>query len=102
MAGVEKFSMCRVRENGTRDETITHPRDRYKEAIKRSAKKIYIVHNHPSGDPKPSKEDKEITKRFFDSGELLLIEAIDHIILGNNCYYSFRADKVYNLSKSLD
>ena len=85
---------------GTLDETIIHPREVFKESFKKSAKRVILVHNHPTGNTNPSKEDKIITEKMFKTGEMVGIEVTDHIIIGNNSYYSFRSDKVYNLPKS--
>ncbi len=71
--------------------SIVHPREVFKTAVKKSAASIILVHNHPSGDPSPSPEDIEITKRLKDAGELMGIKLIDHIIIGDNCYASFKA-----------
>ncbi|MBU1200943.1 MAG: DNA repair protein RadC [Nanoarchaeota archaeon] len=75
---------------GTLNSSVIHPREVFKSAIKESANAIILVHNHPSGDTKPSEEDKTITERLFDAGELLDIKVLDHIIIGNDCYYSFK------------
>jgi len=77
---------------GTLNESIVHPREVFKEAIKESANAIILVHNHPSGDPMPSKDDIEITKRLKEVGKLVGIEVLDHVIIGNNCYKSLREE----------
>lgn len=77
---------------GDLNSTIVNPREVFKKAIKKSAKSIIIVHNHPSGNPNPSREDFAITKRLADSGELLDIEVLDHIIIGKDCFYSFKKE----------
>lgn len=69
-----------------------HPREVYKSAILSSAKGLILVHAHPSGNPLPSKEDREITKRLIEAGKLLGIEVLDHIIIGDDAYYSFSED----------
>lgn len=74
---------------GTLDSTTVHPREVFKEAIKNSASCIICVHNHPSGDATPSNKDIIVTKRLKESGEIIGIQVIDHIIIGNNNYYSF-------------
>ena len=53
---------------------------------------VIILHNHPSGEPTPSREDRLITRRIQDAGALIGIELLDHIIIGNNCYVSFREE----------
>ncbi len=71
-----------------------HPRDVFKIAIKRNANSIILVHNHPSGDPTPSKEDINITNRLTDVGELVGIKVLDHIIIGDSCYISFKEKNI--------
>src|SRR3989338_195299 len=75
---------------GTLDASLVHPMEVFKRAIQESAYGIILVHNHPSGDPEPSEEDKLLTERFFDAGSILSIEVVDHIIIGTNYYYSFK------------
>jgi len=74
---------------GSANQSIAHPRDIYKEALKYSAVKIMILHNHPSGDPSPSNEDVAFTSRLIEAGNLLQIPLIDHLIIGKDKYYSF-------------
>lgn len=74
---------------GTANKSIIHSRDIYKEAVLNNALKILCVHNHPTGDPTPSREDKEITKLIKNTGDIIGIPLIDHIILGRKCYFSF-------------
>ena len=69
--------------------SIVHPRDIFAYAIKNGALNIIITHNHPSGDSTPSCEDILTTKKIIESGKILGIKVIDHIIIGNNNYYSF-------------
>lgn len=77
---------------GTLDASIVHPREAFKPAIKKSAKSIVFVHNHPSGDFTPSKDDFRITQRLVEAGEILDIEVLDHIIIGKDGYYSFKKE----------
>ena len=72
--------------------SLITPRELFIEALQKSAVYIIIIHNHPSGDPTPSRDDLLITKRIFDAGSLIGIELLDHIIIGNNCYMSFREE----------
>jgi len=74
---------------GTLNSSLIHPREIFKSAIKESANSIIVVHNHPSGDPEPSNEDKLVTEKLFEAGELLGIKVLDHVIVGRNGYYSF-------------
>ena len=73
---------------GTINKSIVHPREIFKYAYLLSASSIVCIHNHPSGDPLPSKEDMLITKHLVDIGKIQGISVVDHIIIGNN-YYSF-------------
>ena len=68
------------------------PRELFIEALQKNAVSIIIMHNHPSGDPAPSTEDMLLTKRIMKAGELIGIELLDHIIIGNNRYISFRRE----------
>lgn len=70
--------------------SLVHPREMFKEAIKRSSAAVVLVHNHPSGDLTPSKDDITTTERLREVGEILGIEILDHIIVGDNRYLSFR------------
>ncbi|MCK4429179.1 MAG: DNA repair protein RadC [Candidatus Aenigmarchaeota archaeon] len=75
---------------GTLNASIIHPREVFKSAIKESANTIILIHNHPSGDPTPSIEDEKITKILFEAGELLDIKVLDHVIIGDGKYHSFK------------
>ena len=74
---------------GTINRSITHLREIFKEAYKLSASSIVCIHNHPSNDVTPSKEDIKFTKNLFKTGELQGIPVADHIIIGDDSYYSF-------------
>lgn len=75
---------------GTLNASLVHPREVFSLAIKKAAASIIVVHNHPSGDPNPSKEDLNITKRLVDAGGIIGINVLDHIIIGNSGFYSFK------------
>jgi DNA repair protein RadC len=75
---------------GTLNASIVHPRDVFKVAIKKNANSIILIHNHPSGDITPSSEDISITNRLVDAGDLIGIKVLDHIIIGDNIYLSFK------------
>ncbi|GLI53748.1 RadC family protein [Thermodesulfovibrio yellowstonii] len=79
---------------GTLNHSIVHPREIFADAITDRAAGIIFVHNHPSGDVEPSKEDIEITKRLVEVGKIVGIEVIDHIIISKNGYYSFQAEEM--------
>jgi DNA repair protein RadC len=75
---------------GTSDATPAQPREVFREALLASASNVVVFHNHPSGDPVPSKEDAAVTTRMVQVGELMGITVMDHIILGAGRYYSFK------------
>ena len=75
---------------GTLNSIHIHPREIFKGAILRSAANIIIAHNHPSGDPEPSDEDRQITQRLKEAGKLLGIPVLDHVIVGSGSFYSFK------------
>ena len=82
--GVETVSV------GSLDSSLVHPREVFKGAVKRSAAAIILVHNHPSGDPTPSGDDIRITRQLIQAGRIMGIEVLDHLILGEGRYLSFR------------
>ncbi len=75
---------------GTVNGTLITPREIFMEALKYHAVAVVLVHNHPSGDPTPSECDREITERVYTSGELLGVKLLDHIVIGDQKYISFR------------
>lgn len=75
---------------GTLNASLVHPRELFREAVKRCAAAMILAHNHPSGDPFPSQEDLRLTKRLSEAGRVLGIEVLDHIIIGDNSFVSFR------------
>lgn len=81
---------------GTVNATLVSPRDLFIEALQKNAVSIILLHNHPSGDPTPSKEDILMTKRIKEAGILIGIELLDHIIIGNNCYTSLSEADIMN------
>ncbi len=74
---------------GSLTESIVSPREIIKEALNQSAASVVFVHNHPSGDPAPSEEDKRVTRRLKNACEAVGINVLDHIIIGRESYYSF-------------
>ena len=78
---------------GIMNASIIDSREIFKPAIKNSAARIILVHNHPSGDPFPSEEDLEVTKKIMDAGELLGIKVLDHVIIGRENYWSWKEKK---------
>jgi DNA repair protein RadC len=75
---------------GTLTASLVHPRETFKAAIRESAAAVIFVHNHPSGDIKPSQEDILLTRRLVQAGEVLGIQVLDHIIVGDGSHFSFR------------
>ncbi|MBC2577142.1 DNA repair protein RadC [Peptostreptococcus russellii] len=77
---------------GSLNSSIVHPREVFVEAIRKSANSMILIHNHPSGNPSPSDEDIKITERLMYSGEIIGIEVLDHIIIGDGEYYSMKEE----------
>ncbi len=75
---------------GSLNASIVHPREVFKDAIVNNAYSIVLVHNHPSGDAEPSENDIKMTKKLVESGKILGIEVIDHVIIGKNEFCSFK------------
>ena len=71
-----------------------HPREVFSSAVKRGACGVILVHNHPSGDPTPSMEDRSLTDRLVEAGKLMGIRVLDHIIIGDGKYYSFAGEGI--------
>ena len=75
---------------GTLNSSMAHPREVFKPAILHNAASIICFHNHPSGDPEPSREDVELTKRLVEAGKIMGIEVFDHIVVGDEGYVSLK------------
>lgn len=75
---------------GSLNSSIVHPREIFREAVKRSAASIIVAHNHPSGNPTPSPEDIEVTKRLIEAGSIMGIELLDHVIIGDHQFLSLK------------
>lgn len=75
---------------GSLNASIVHPREIFREAVKRSAASIICAHNHPSGDPTPSQEDIHVTRRLVEAGKIMGIELLDHLVIGNNTFVSLK------------
>ncbi|MBO0601322.1 DNA repair protein RadC [Sporosarcina sp. E16_3] len=75
---------------GSLNSSIVHPREIFREAVKRSAASIIVSHNHPSGNPSPSPEDIEVTKRLIEAGSIMGIEVLDHVIIGDHQFLSLK------------
>lgn len=76
--------------SGLRDASLAHPREVFREGILAAASGIVVFHNHPSGDASPSLDDLVLTRRLVAAGELVGIDLVDHLILADNSYWSFR------------
>lgn len=87
--GKEKVSI------GSLDTSIVHPREVFKPALSVSAASIILAHNHPSGDPQPSEEDIKLTKRLVEAAEIMGIDVLDHIIIGDKDYLSLKAKNLF-------
>jgi len=74
---------------GILDGSLVHPREVFKPAVAASAHRIILLHNHPSGDPTPSAEDKKVTEELKKCGDIMKISIADHVIMGTKRYYSF-------------
>ncbi|WP_079480871.1 RadC family protein [Halobacillus salinus] len=75
---------------GSLNASIVHPREVFKEAVKRSAASIICAHNHPSGDPSPSQEDIQVTRRLQECGKMIGIEVLDHLVIGDRKFVSLK------------
>ncbi len=74
---------------GSLNESIVHPREVFKRLLVGNCHACILAHNHPSGDPAPSSLDIKLTERLVDAGKLLGLKVLDHVIVGDECYYSF-------------
>lgn len=82
--GIEEISI------GSLNTSLVHPREVFRPAVKKACASVILVHNHPSGDPTPSREDLDVTRRLCEAGRLVGIEVIDHIVIGDGRFVSFR------------
>jgi len=80
---------------GSLDTSIVHPREAFKEAIAASAASVIFVHNHPSGDPTASEDDIKLTKRLAKAGEIVGIDVLDHIIIGDKNFLSLKREGLF-------
>jgi DNA repair protein RadC len=75
---------------GTLTNSLIHPREAFKEAVRESAASVIFIHNHPSGDPVPSEDDRVVTERLKATGDIIGIPVLDHVIIGDGCYVSLK------------
>ena len=85
-----KVLAIRTASIGDLSSSIVHPREVFKDAVVASAASIIVAHNHPSGDPTPSAEDVTVTKRLIQAGEIMGIDLLDHIVLGDGDFVSLK------------
>ncbi len=69
---------------------VVHPREVFKTALAVSAAHIIVAHNHPSGDPTPSREDIEVTKKLIEAGKIIGVDVLDHVIIGDGRHFSMK------------
>lgn len=81
---------------GGLDSAPVHPREVFAPAVKRGAAAVIVAHNHPSGDPTPSRQDIDVTKRLLDASEVMGIRLLDHVIVGNGCYISMKNEGYFD------
>jgi DNA repair protein RadC len=93
--GKNKVVGTEVISEGSLSSSVVHPREVYASALLHHAAAIMVAHNHPSGDPKPSDEDREITSLLAQSGKVLGIPLVDHIVIGDGTYYSFLENEAF-------
>lgn len=75
---------------GSLNASIVHPREVFKRALLLNGNAIFLAHNHPSGEITPSREDRDVTERIKEAGEIMGIKLLDHLIIGDGKYYSFK------------
>ncbi|MFK7739180.1 MAG: DNA repair protein RadC [Planctomycetota bacterium] len=87
---------------GVVDSAPVHPREVFGPAVRESAAAVVIAHNHPSGDPAPSRQDREVTERLRSAGSLLGIDVLDHVVVGAERYYSFADESFFSYRASTE
>ncbi len=89
--GKHKLKKRELVSTGTLTTSLVHPREVFRPAVRESAAAVIVVHNHPSGDPEPSREDLEVTRRLSDAGRLLGVPLLDHVVVGEGSFVSIRS-----------
>ena len=87
---------------GGLDAALVHPREIFKAAVRQSASSVILLHNHPSGDPTPSEADLECTRRLVAAGQVMAIDVLDHIIIGEDGYLSLREAGIGGFSPGVE
>ena len=85
---------------GNLNTSIVHPREVFRSAVKKGAAAIIVLHNHPSGNPAPSRNDIDVTRRLTETGKLLGIPVLDHLIIGDGTYLSFKEQMLLDVHDS--
>lgn len=98
--GGHQVIAIRLITKGILNRTIIHPREVFRQAISDNSASVILIHNHPSGNTDPSDEDKAVTQRLVDAGELIGINVLDHIIISKSDYFSFAESEEHSLSSS--
>jgi DNA repair protein RadC len=88
--GKHRLKRCEAVSEGTLTTSLVHPREVFRAAVRESAAAVVVVHNHPSGDPEPSLEDLEVTRRLIDVGRLVGVPVLDHVVVGDGRFVSLR------------
>lgn len=88
--GQHRLKRCELVSLGTLTASLVHPREVYRRAVREAAAAVIVAHNHPSGDPKPSREDREVTRRLREAGTLLGIPLLDHLVVAGDRFTSLR------------
>ena len=82
-----KIAGAHIVSRGSLNTTLIHPRETFRQAILNNSASIILFHNHPSGDPTPSREDLDVTKRLVEAGRIIGIEVLDHVVIGDGGKY---------------
>ncbi len=85
---------------GTLTSSLIHPREVFRSAIKNNSASVICVHNHPSGDPAPSRGDIDMTLRLIEAGQIIGVKLLDHIVIGNDCYFSMVEENIVGFRQS--
>jgi DNA repair protein RadC len=95
-----RINMVELVNIGTLTASLVHPRETFRRAVIRGSASIIVAHNHPSGEVDPSGEDTKVTKLLFEAGNILGITMLDHVIFAENTFFSFKENKVQDMTKA--